>query len=97
MAKAHVQPNSDRRFWVGVVSRSHVQIGVKGGFIQLGHGKKAPLQKLHAGDGLAVYSPRTDYPDGAVLQSFTAIGIVTSAQVYQVEMSLDFKLFRVDV
>ena len=97
MAKAHVQPNSDRRFWVGVVSRSHVRIGVKGGFIQLGHGKKAPLQKLHAGDGLAVYSPRTDYPDGAVLQSFTAIGIVTSAQIYQVEMSSDFKPFRVDV
>ena len=97
MTTAHTPPNSDRRFWVGVVSRSHVQIGVKGGFIQLGHGKKAPLQKLHAGDGLAMYSPRTDYPDGEVLQSFTAIGVVTSGEIYQVEMSPDFKPFRVDV
>ena len=80
-----------------MVSRSHVQIGVKGGFVQLGRGKKAPLQKLHAGDGLVMYSPRTDYPDGEVLQTFTAIGRVTSAQIYQVEMSSDFKPFRLDV
>jgi predicted RNA-binding protein len=97
MAKARVQPKSDGRFWVGVVSRSHVQIGVKGGFVQLGHGKKAPLQKLHAGDGLVMYSPRTDYPDGEVLQSFTAIGVVTSGEIYQVEMSPEFRPFRIDV
>jgi len=97
MAKAHVQPNSDRRFWIGVASRSHVQIGVKCSFIQLGHGKKAPLQKLHAGDGLAMYSPRTDYPDGEVLQSFTAIGVVTSGEIYQVEMSSGFRPFRLDL
>ena len=62
--------------WIGVVSRSHVEIGVKGGFIQLNHGKKAPLQKFRAGDGLVMYSPRTSYPDGKPLQSFTAIGTI---------------------
>ena len=92
-----MQPEADRTFWIGVVSRSHVQLGVKGGFIQLNHGKKAPLQKLHAGDGLIMYSPRTSYPDGEVLQSFTAIGVVTSGEIYQVEMSSDFKPYRVDV
>jgi hypothetical protein len=70
---------------------------VKGGFIQLNHGKKAPLQKLRAGDGLLMYSPRTSYPDGNVLQAFTAIGIVASGEIYQVEMSPDFKPYRVDV
>ncbi|MEP6657226.1 MAG: EVE domain-containing protein [Betaproteobacteria bacterium] len=89
--------SSDRTYWIGVVSRSHVEIGVKGGFIQLGHGKKAPLQKLRAGDGLVMYSPRTAYPDGEPLQSFTAIGSITSAEIYQVEMSADFKPYRVDV
>ncbi len=44
------------------MSREHVQNGVKGGFIQLNHGKKAPLQRLHAGDRLVMYSPRTAYP-----------------------------------
>jgi hypothetical protein len=83
--------------WIGVVSRSHVQIGVRGGFIQLNHGKKAPVQRFKAGDMLAMYSPRTEHPDGAPLQAFTALGIITSAEVYQVEMSRDFKPYRVDV
>lgn len=86
-----------RQFWVGVVSREHVLLGVEGGFIQLNHGKKAPLQRMHAGDGLLMYSPRTSYPDGAVLQHFTAIGVIVSGKSYQVEMSDDFKPHRVDV
>src|SRR5438046_9648638 len=83
--------------WLGVASRSHVRIGVKGGFIQLNHGKKAPLRKFRAGDGLVVYSPRTEYPDGEPLQSFTAIGTIVSGEVYQVEMAADFKPYRIDV
>ena len=83
--------------WIGVVSRSHIEIGVRGGFIQLNHGKKAAVQRLKAGDWLAIYSPRTDYPDGAPLQAFTALGRVVSGEVYQVEMTPDFKPFRVDV
>ena len=84
-------------YWIGVVSRSHVQTGVRGGFIQLNHGKRAPLQRLKAGDMLAMYSPRESYPDGPVLQAFTAIGVVKSGEVYQVEMSPGFKPYRVDV
>jgi EVE domain len=86
-----------RNYWIGVVSRSHVQIGVKGGFIQLNHGKKASVQRLRAGDGLAMYSPRTEYPDGEPLQRFTAIGVVASGEIYQVERSPDFKPYRVAV
>jgi hypothetical protein len=88
---------SPRQYWIGVVSWEHVQIGVRGGFIQLNHGKKAPVQRLGAGDGLAMYSPRTAYPDGVPLQSFTAIGVVSTGEVYQVEMSADFKPYRVDI
>jgi len=83
--------------WVGVVSRSHVQRGVRGGFIQLNHGKKGPLQRLKAGDRLAMYSPRTAYPDGDLLQAFTALGVVKTGDIYQVEMTPDFRPFRVDV
>ena len=90
-------PPVRRQFWIGVVSREHVQIGVKGGFIQLNHGKRAPVQRMHAGDGLLMYSPRTSYPDGEPLQRFTAIGTVATGTVYQVEMSEDFKPYRVDV
>jgi len=92
-----MNPEQSRSFWVGVVSRSHVQIGVKGGFIQLSHGKKAPVQRMRAGDGVAIYSPRTDYPDGEPLKAFTALGVITTGEVYQVEMNPDFKPYRVDV
>ena len=86
-----------RQFWIGVVSRAHVQIGVNGGFIQLNHGKKAPLANMRAGDGLVMYSPRSDYPDGEILQAFTAIGVVRTGEIYQVAMSSDFEPYRVDV
>jgi len=90
-------PSSPPQFWIGVVSREHVQRGIQGGFIQLNHGKKAPVQRLRAGDGLVMYSPRTAYPDGEPLQAFTAIGVVITGEVYQVEMAEDFKPYRVDV
>ena len=95
-----MKPSSSRivrNYWIGVVSRSHVMIGVKDGFVQLNHGKKAPVQRLKAGDMLAMYSPRESYPDGPVLQAFTAIGTIKSGDVYQVEMSPEFKPYRVDV
>ena len=44
-----------------------------------------------------MYSPRISYPDGEVLQSFTAIGVVTSGHIYQVEMTPEFRPYRVDV
>jgi hypothetical protein len=44
-----------------------------------------------------MYSPRTAYPDGEPLQCFTAIGTVTTGEVYQITMSEDFKPYRVDV
>jgi hypothetical protein len=85
-----------RRFWIGVASRDHVNVGVKGAFIQLNHGKKAPLRRLKAGDGVVMYSPRTTYPDGEPLQAFTAIGTVVTGDVYQVEVT-SLKPYRVDV
>jgi hypothetical protein len=88
---------SERNFWIGVASRSHVELGVRGGFAQLNHGKKAPLRRLEAGDGLVYYSPRTDYPDGGTLKSFTAIGIVRTGVSYEAEMSDSFHPFRLDV
>ena len=86
-----------RRFWIGVASRDHVNVAVKGAFLQLNHGRKAPLRRLKAGDGVIMYSPRTGYPDGEPLQAFTAIGTVDTGDVYQVRVTPDFQPHRVDV
>jgi EVE domain len=95
--KGNMEAREVVNYWIGVVSRSHIEIGVRGGFMQFNHGKRAPVQRLKAGDYIAVYSPRTDYPDGEQLQAFTALGKVTTGTVYQVKMSDDFKPYRVDV
>ncbi len=87
--------------WIGVVSRSHVLRGVEGGFAQMNHGKQAPLQRMKAGDGLIYYSPREDYPDGAPLQAFTALGFIRTGEVYAYDMTADgvpgFVPWRIDV
>ena len=70
-------------YWIGVVSKDHVDLGVAGGYTQVNHGKAGPLERMRAGDGFAFYSPRTSYPDGESLQAFTAIGRIRNGTVYQ--------------
>jgi hypothetical protein len=79
------------------VSREHVLRGVAGGFAQLGHGKSAPLKRMRAGDGFIYYSPRVSYPDGVPCQSFTALGVVETGEVYQRDMGGGFVPYRMDV
>ena len=59
------------RFWIGVVSKEHVLRGVEGGFCQLCHGKKAPLNRMKKGDYLLYYSPKYQMNDQEKLQNFT--------------------------
>jgi hypothetical protein len=93
MTPAMTQPS----YWIGVVSMSHAGIGIAGGFAQVNHGKAGPLERMRAGDGFCFYSPRTDYPDGEPLQSFTGIGRVRTGTVYQADMGGGFRPFRLDV
>ena len=84
-------------YWLGVVSQSHVQIGVQEGFAQLNHGKRAPLARMHQGDWLVYYSSRTDYPNGDLLQAFTAIGQVLTDTPYQITLPSGFQPYRHDI
>jgi hypothetical protein len=74
---------SERRFWIAVVAQDHVEAGVAHGFVQLNHGNAGPLERMRPGDGVAFYSPRAAYPDGAPLQAFTAIGCVTDEPIVE--------------
>ncbi len=47
--------NSLPEFWIAVISKDHAMRAVAGGFIQISHGKEAPLKRLHAGDWLLIY------------------------------------------
>lgn len=82
------------RYWINTVSRSHVEIGLAGGFTQADHGKNTRIKNLENGDLIAFYSPRTALTDGEPLQAFTAIGRIADDEPYQVEMSPTFHPWR---
>jgi hypothetical protein len=88
---------SARAFWIGVISQEHAERAMAGGFAQVNHGRAGPLERLRAGDGFAIYSPRTSYPNGTLLQAFTAVGRVCTGIVYQVDDSAESRPFRIDV
>lgn len=83
--------------WLGVVSKEHVMMGVAGGYVQVCHGKAAPLRKMKKGDYFVFYSPVNTFQSKEKLKAFTAIGRVKTGHIYQVEMFENFKPFRCDV
>jgi len=88
---------ADIAHWVAVASAEHVAIGRAQGFMQVGHGKGAPLKRLHAGDRIAYYSPVRVLGGKAACQAFTAVGVVRDERVYQGDMGGGFLPFRKDV
>ena len=83
--------------WVAVASAEHVATGRAQGFMQVGHGKGAPLKRLHTGDRIAYYSPVRVFGGKDACQAFTAIGTVRDERVYQGVMAGGFEPFRKDV
>ena len=83
--------------WVAVASAEHVAIGRAQGIMQVGHGKGAPLKRLHAGDRIVYYSAVQVFGTKDVCQAFTAVGTVRDERVYQGDMGIGFHPFRKDV
>jgi EVE domain len=83
--------------WVAVASAEHVRIGRAQGFMQVCHGKGAPLRRISPGDWVAYYSPTETFGANDPLQAFTAIGVVAPGIPYQAEMSDGFRPFRRNV
>jgi hypothetical protein len=85
------------RNWVAVASAEHVRIGRSKGFMQVCHGKAAPLRRIQPGDGVVYYSPTSVFRSKDQLQSFTAIGVISDGAPYQADMDGGFMPFRRDV
>lgn len=80
--------------WIAVASAEHVKTARAQGFMQVCHGKKAPLTRLKPDDRIIYYSPTVTFGGRDALQSFTAIGRVESSSLYQVNMGNGFYPFR---
>jgi hypothetical protein len=89
--------DAKRRNWLGLASADHIRRGRANGFMQLGHGKRAPLMRVKPGDCIVYYSPVTTYGSKDKLQSFTAIGVVKAGEPYEATMGEGFRAFRRDV
>ena len=85
------------RNWIAVAAAEHVRRGRAAGFMQVCHGKAAPLRRLRLGDCIACYSPSAAFRGKDKLQAFTAIGVVNAGEPYCVDMGGGFCPFRRDV
>ncbi|KTD47860.1 EVE domain-containing protein [Legionella quateirensis] len=85
------------RNWLAVASAEHVRRGRESGFMQVCHGKKSPLMRIHPGDTIIYYSPTVSFGGADKLKAFTAIGTVKNGEAYQVDMGDGFCPFRRDV
>jgi hypothetical protein len=81
--------SSSRKNWIAVASADHARRGrdeMTPGFMQVGHGKLAPLKRIQPGDLLTYYSPTVTLGGKEKLQSFVSFGIVESGEPYEFDM-----------
>ncbi|MCX2585247.1 EVE domain-containing protein [Pedobacter sp. MR22-3] len=82
------------KYWIAAISKEHAQSGVNGNFIQVCHGKQTPLKQMKKGDYLIIYSSKITMEGNEKLQAFTAVGQVADDEIYQFQMTENFKPFR---
>lgn len=86
--------------WIAVASADHARRGRDHqplGFMQVGHGKLAPLRRILPGDRVAYYSPTIVLGEMDKFQSFVSIGIVGRGDPYEFDMGGGFTPWRRDV
>jgi hypothetical protein len=78
------------RHWIAVASAEHVRRGRDGGFMQVCHGKAAPLRRVSPGDRVAYYAPTATFRGKDRLQAFTAFGVVKAGAPFAVDLGGGF-------
>ncbi len=89
-----------RKNWIAVASAEHARRGRDHspvGFMQVGHGKEAPLRRVKPLDRVVYYAPTTRLGAADALQSFVSIGVVEPGEPYQADMGGGFVPWRRDV
>jgi hypothetical protein len=85
-----------RKNWIAVASGDHARRGrdeMMPGFMQVGHGKLAPLKRIQAGDLLTYYSPTVTLAGKEKCQSFVSFGIVEPGEPYAFDMGAEIPNF----
>jgi hypothetical protein len=93
-SKMGIPNTTPNKCWIAVASADHVR---REGFMQVSHGKAAPLKRIKPGDRVVYYSPALTLGGKDKLQSFTAIGTVKTGEPYLFDVEGRFQLYRRDV
>ena len=89
-----------RKNWIAVACAEHARRGCENpatGYMQVCHGKCAPLKRVSAGDRVAYYSPTLAMGGKDKFQRFVSIGLVQAGEPYALDMGGGFVPFRRDV
>ena len=88
--------------WIAVASAEHARRGRDGwqtsqGYMQVCHGKLAPIRRVQPGDRVAYYAPTITMGGKDKCQSFISMGIVQDGNPYVFDMGGGFVPYRRDV
>ena len=83
--------------WLCIACANHVARGKADGFMQVCHGKGAPLRRVQPLDTVIYYSPTREMGVADQYRHLTAFGRVRSSHPYQADMGGGFLPFRHDV
>lgn len=88
-----------QRHWIAVACEEHALRGARGqpGFMQVCHGKKAPLARVRPGDVVTYYAPTRTLGERQRRQAFVTLGRVLPSEPYLFDMGGGFVPWRRDV
>lgn len=96
-ARAAAAPRGN---WIAVACADHARRGCAepgAGYMQVCHGKAAPLRRVKPGDRVAYYAPTVSMGGSDKLQAFVSLGLVRTGESYAFDMGGGFVPFRKDV
>lgn len=71
------------RFWLVVQPLDRARELMAGGVVQAPWGAREGVAEMGESDGVALYSPREENPDGEPLRAFVGAGYITDAEPWQ--------------
>lgn len=71
------------RYWLIVQPLDRARDLIVGGYAQVPWGTSEPLERMSVSDGVVLYCPRYENPDGEPLRAAVQAGRVTSEHAYQ--------------
>ena len=86
-----------RSNWIAVACADHARRGCAepgAGFMQVCHGKVAPLRRMQPGDRVAYYAPTVTIGGSDRLQAFVSVGLVKPGDPYAFDMGGGFVPYR---